>query len=111
MRPKLNSSVWCESDYHYRYEYYPDFNEWIDSDDNLASQEKFKIDGLANPSKAFFAGDNEAYNQAFQEFRLQKPVPQPFFVSDISRSHHTPHWPEILVQKEQRALSSCADKA
>ncbi|WP_051416675.1 SIR2 family protein [Asinibacterium sp. OR53] len=72
MKPKLNSGVWCESDSHFRYEYYPDFNEWIDNDDNLAIQEKFKIEGLANPSKAFFAGDNEAYNQAFQEYREER---------------------------------------
>jgi hypothetical protein len=63
------SETWCDRDKHNLYEYFTDFNEWIDSEEGLELREINNIDGLSQPSKAFFASDLEAYNQAFNEYR------------------------------------------
>ena len=63
------SETWCDRDEHNLYEHFVDFNEWIESDEGAILREKNKIDGLSQPSKAFFAGDKEACGQAFREYR------------------------------------------
>lgn len=63
------AETWCDRDEHKLFEYYVDFNEWLDSDDAAAVREANKVDGISVPSKAFYAGDKEAYDQAFQEYR------------------------------------------
>jgi NAD-dependent SIR2 family protein deacetylase len=65
----LKAETWCDRDDHKLFEYYVDFNEWLDSDDAAAVREANKVDGISVPSKAFFAGDKEAYDQVFQEYR------------------------------------------
>ncbi len=64
-----HAETWCERDGHRLFEYFADFNEWFDSDDAVAEREKYKIDGISVPSKAFYAGDKAAYDQAFREYR------------------------------------------
>jgi len=61
--------IWCDEDEHKLYEYFIDFNEWLDSDEGVQTREEYKVDGISVPSKAFFAGDKEAYDQAFREYR------------------------------------------
>ena len=63
------AETWCDRDEHKLFEYFTDFNEWLDSDEAVAVREVNKIDGISVPSKAFYAGDKEAYDQAFQEYR------------------------------------------
>lgn len=63
------AETWCDRDEHKLFEYYVDFNEWLDSDDAAAVREANKVDGITVPSKAFYAGDKEAYDQVFQEYR------------------------------------------
>lgn len=63
------AETWCDRDEHKLFEYYVDFNEWLDSDDGARLREVYKVDGISVPSKAFFAGDKEAYDQAFREYR------------------------------------------
>ena len=63
-----HAETWCDRDGHKLFEYFVDFNEWLDSDEAIAVREANKIDGLSVPSKAFYAGDKEAYDQAFQEY-------------------------------------------
>jgi len=60
---------WCVSDKHHHYESFLDFNEWFDNDEGQFLREKYGVDGLSSPSKAFFAGDRQGYNQAFKEYR------------------------------------------
>src|SRR5688572_22974726 len=60
---------WCERDNHKVFEYYVDFNEWLDSEDATSAREAYGVDGISVPSKAFYAGDKEAYDQAFKEYR------------------------------------------
>jgi len=50
------TETWCNRDEHNLFEYYVDFNEWLDSDDAAAVREANKVDGISVPSKAFYAG-------------------------------------------------------
>jgi NAD-dependent SIR2 family protein deacetylase len=66
------AETWCQTDGHADYELFEDFNAWIDEgeiDLELPLLRKLGSVGLSNPSKAFFAGDREAYEQALQAFR------------------------------------------
>lgn len=66
------SETWCDRDKHKLFEYFTDFNEWIDSEDGLGSRVKYNIDGLSQPSKAFYASDREAYDQVFKVYRNER---------------------------------------
>ena len=56
--------IWCDDDDHHLYEYYADFNEWLDGEEGQSLREQYGIDDLNQPSKAFYAGDKEAYEEA-----------------------------------------------
>jgi len=63
---------WCQTDGHRDYELFEDFNAWIDEGDidlELPLLRGLGQVGLSNPSRAFFAGDREAYDQALQAYR------------------------------------------
>ncbi len=64
--------IWCDEDGHRKYEDYTDFNEWFDSAEGTESRMQALVEGLASPSKAFFAGDREAYNVTLEGFRLDR---------------------------------------
>lgn len=66
------AETWCDRDEHRLFEYYVDFNAWLDSEDAVAVREANKVDGISVPSKAFYAGDKEAYDQAFKEYRKSR---------------------------------------
>src|SRR6266550_2258071 len=63
------AETWCDRDQHKRFEYYVDFNEWLDSEEAISARKGYGVDGISVPSKAFYAGDKEAYDQAFKEYR------------------------------------------
>jgi NAD-dependent SIR2 family protein deacetylase len=82
--------TWCEKDKHNLFEFFNDFNEWIDGDDGLDLRIKYNIDGLSSPSKAFFASDIEAYNQAFKAFRIERKklvLGEEFILNKFGDSH------------------------
>ena len=60
------AKIWCDEDDHKLFEYYVDFNEWFDSEDAAGAREAYGVDSISVPSKAFYAGDKEAYDQAFR---------------------------------------------
>jgi len=67
--------TWCQTDGHADFELYDDFNAWIDQgevDLNLPLLQKLGQIGLSHPSKAFFAGDREAYEQALKTYRAER---------------------------------------
>lgn len=66
------TETWCDRDEHKLFEHFIDFNDWLESDDGSGLREENKIDGLSQPSKAFFAGDKEAYDQAFKQYRKER---------------------------------------
>jgi hypothetical protein len=65
----VKPETWCDRDEHRLFEYYVDFNEWLDSEDASGVREEYRVAGISVPSKAFYAGDREAYDQAFKEYR------------------------------------------
>src|SRR5262245_5953158 len=69
---EAKAKIWCDEDEHKLFEYYVDFNEWLDSDDGAGLRETYKVDGISVPSKAFYAGDKESYDQAFKEYRQRR---------------------------------------
>lgn len=64
--------IWCDEDNHKLFEYFSDFNEWIDGDEGQMIRIDHGIEGLSQPSKAFYAGDPEAYKQVFKIFRKEQ---------------------------------------
>lgn len=69
--PALNE-IWCDKDKHYEYEYFADFNDWLDSEEGLAVCAEYGVDLLPQPSKALFSGDRNGYEEAFQTFRKER---------------------------------------
>jgi hypothetical protein len=61
--------IWCDKDEHKLYEYYADFNEWLESEEGLSLIQEYGIYNLPQPSKALFAGDKAAYDQVFEMYR------------------------------------------
>jgi hypothetical protein len=87
---EIKTESWCERDKHHFYDSYTDFNDWFDGDDGQSLREKFGINGLANPSKAFFAGDREGYKQAFKEYRetrFDEALNRTYFCEQFSGDH------------------------
>lgn len=68
----VKNETWCDRDEHNLFEHFVDFNEWLESEESIGLREENKIDGLSQPSKAFFAGDKEAYDQVFREYREER---------------------------------------
>lgn len=73
----MNARVdsWCLEDGHADYALFEDFNAWIDAgeiDLELPLLRELGEVGLSSPSKAFFAGDREAYEQALKVYRAQR---------------------------------------
>ena len=69
---ETKAKIWCDEDEHNLFEHYVDFNEWLDSEDGVTLRETYKVDGISVPSKAFYAGDKEAYDQAFRQYRERR---------------------------------------
>ena len=63
---------WCDRDKHHRFELFTDFNAWLEGEEGKDLRVATQIDGLSQPSKALFAGDREAYEQAFKKHRTAR---------------------------------------
>lgn len=59
--------IWCDEDDHRLYEYFRDFNEWLDGDEGQELRIEYGLDGLNQPGKAFYVGGREAYEQTFRQ--------------------------------------------
>lgn len=69
----VSKESWCQQDGHTVFDLFEDFNDWINQgevDLDLPLLEKLSTVGLSSPSKAFYAGDKEAYEQALRAYRL-----------------------------------------
>jgi NAD-dependent SIR2 family protein deacetylase len=104
-KPAIKSITWCEKDNHNLYEYFTDFNEWIDGDEGLEIRERNGIDDLSNPSKAFFASDLEAYNQEFKAFRNQRKS-EVLGEEYINNTFGDSHWYERNLERFEQ-LENC----
>ena len=72
MSTDAQHKIWCDEDEHHFFEHYAVFNDWLDSEDGQEFRELCGIDGFSQPSKAFYAGDKEAYDQAFLKYRRDR---------------------------------------
>ncbi|WP_050996889.1 SIR2 family NAD-dependent protein deacylase [Sinorhizobium fredii] len=63
---------WCDEDHHSQFEGFADFNEWLDTQLDITFVRGAVPQSLAQPSKALYAGDKEAYQQAFNEYRINR---------------------------------------
>lgn len=95
---------WCQVDHHHHFELFEDFNSWIDEGESEQASkilEDWGIGKLNNPSKAFYAGDKAAYQQALAEFRLENrndALSKDYFLESLGTADGT-HWFE---RNEQR---------
>ena len=67
--------TWCERDEHCKFEYYWDFNQWLDlAEEELAGAllKSHGLESIRQPSKALFVSDKPAYDMAFREYRIRK---------------------------------------
>src|SRR4051812_2968804 len=93
-----HEETWCTRDEHSLFEHYIDFNEWIDSDDAVDVREANGVGGISVPSKAFYAGDREAYDQAFNAYRENRR--SEVLCEDYICDHFTGnHWFERNLQR------------
>ncbi|MDQ8184306.1 SIR2 family protein [Pelagicoccus sp. SDUM812002] len=103
---------WCSEDEHESFDRFTDFNAWIDSDEEEAKalKTRFGLNKLTHPSKAFFASDREAYEQAFREYRLQKrkEVLSTEFLDDAFGDSH---WSERNETRFDQFLDQLFDNA
>lgn len=85
--------IWCDEDGHRKYEDFSDFNDWFDGSEGAELRAQALVEGLANPSKAFFAGDREAYNVTLEGFRLDR---RNYWLSTdaLQELLGDPHWSE-----------------
>lgn len=71
----ISKEIWCHQDEHAKFDLFEDFNDWINQGDvdlGFPLLERLSAVGLSSPSKAFYAGDKEAYKQALTAYRLAK---------------------------------------
>jgi len=102
---KTEKKIWCDEDHHQLYEYFTDFNEWIDGEDGQEIRERYRINNLSQPSKALYASDPEAYNQAFRIFRKEKQN-QVLCIEYIKEKFGDAHWFERNQERFEQ-LEKC----
>ncbi len=104
---------WCNEDNHADFEKFMDFNEWLKSDDGEKIRDEFGLAKLTDPSKAFFAGDREAYDQAFREYRKERRhevLCEQFFADTFPAEGEDNHWFELNQRRFDQLLGRLATK-
>ena len=106
---------WCQQDTHVNYDLFDEFNEWIDQgeiDVSLPLLEKLSEVGLSSPSKAFYAGDKEAYEQALKAFRVVRrhEALSLQYLTDEFGSVDGLHWYERNEQRLNQLIERLADE-
>lgn len=99
--------TWCDRDEHKLFEYYADFNEWLDGEEGAPLRIACKVDGISVPSKAFYAGDKEGYDQAFREYRKERrheALNERYFCEQFTDSH----WFERNLHRFDQLVESLA---
>ena len=82
--------IWCDKDEHKLYDSYADFNNWLEHKEGQAILESYGINGLSQPSKAFYAGDKAKYEQAFKEYRenrLHEALNKAYLLDQFGDNH------------------------
>ena len=109
----VQAETWCQTDGHADYELFEDFNAWIDEgeiDLELPLLRGLGQVGLSTPSKAFFAGDREAYKQALQAYRAERRrevLSRDYFVDTYGEENGL-HWFERNEQRFDQLVECLA---
>lgn len=109
----IHKMSWCDEDHHGHFEKFSDFNEWLNSDDGEKIRDEFGLAKLTDPSKAFFAGDREAYDQAFREYRKERRhevLCEQFFTDTFPADGKDNHWFELNQRRFDQLLGRLATK-
>lgn len=104
---------WCDEDRHGHFEKFVDFNEWLNGDDGEKIRDTFGLAKLTDPSKAFFAGDREGYEQAFREYRRQRRhevLCEQFFADSFAAEGEDNHWFELNQSRFEQLVDRLATK-
>ncbi len=97
--------TWCERDEHKLFDQFTDFNEWLDNaDDAEGVRTANGITTLSHPSKALFAGDKNAYEQAFRTFRIERRH-QVLSGTYIEEAYGDNHW----FERNERRFDQLVD--
>lgn len=105
--------IWCDEDKHSHFEKFVDFNEWLNGDDGETIRNEFGLAKLTDPSKAFFAGDREAYDQAFREYRKERRhevLCEQFFADTFPADGDDNHWFELNQRRFDQLVGRLATK-
>ena len=97
------AEIWCDRDEHKLFESYVDFNDWLDGEEAGGVREANRVEGISVPSKAFYAGDKEAYDQAFKQYRKarrQEVLNERYLCEQFADNH----WFERNLQRFDQLL-------
>lgn len=106
---------WCQHDNHNDFELFNDFNDWIDRGDTPTELEllrKLNDVGLSTPSKAFYAGDKAAYEQALRAYRIERRheiLSREYFIEKFG-DEDGPHWFERNEQRFNQLVERLAEE-
>jgi NAD-dependent SIR2 family protein deacetylase len=89
---EANTEIWCDKDEHKLYEFYMEFNEWLESENENANllREIYKLDSLSQPSKVFYVGAKEEYEQELEKYRTDRrnnALSQQYFIDQFTDDH------------------------
>ena len=97
--------AWCDEDKHQSYDYYSDFNRWLECEEKgQLMLKQFGIDGLTHPSKAFYAGDLVKYRQAYDDYRTDR-LHEVLNKSYLVKLSGDEHWFERNLQHFNQSLT------
>lgn len=105
---------WCQQDDHNDFELFEDFNAKIDLGEIQGLSgllEKLDKIGLSHTSKAFYAGDKEAYEQALRAYRIQRRhevLSREYFVELLGEEDGI-HWYERNEQRFSQLIERLSD--
>lgn len=100
----LNS--WCKHDGHENYEFFTDFNEWLDYAEE-AIEIRANLKNFSHPSKALFAGDKVAYLEAFQRYEIHinsHALSEEYIIEQFGDSH----WYKKNLRRHEQLLTYIA---
>jgi hypothetical protein len=107
----VTTESWCERDGHKHFGCFVDFNNWLDGDSDEADavREANGLNIVSSPSKALFAGDKKAYDQAFKSYRDQKRR-EVLSAEYIKTTFGDEHWFERNEQRFDQLVALLKDE-
>lgn len=105
---------WCHQDDHNDFELFEDFNARVDLGEIQGVSElleKLSDIGLSHTSKAFYAGDKEAYEQALRAYRIKRRhdvLSREYFVESLGEEDGI-HWYERNEQRFSQLIERLSD--